>query len=112
MSGVTATTVLAAAAVASTAVSVYNGMEQKKDAKNALAQNQQAAAEQKKAADAQAKTAEEQMNAANRKSANTASVLDAATQAGKQGASGTMLTGAQGIDPNALNLSKNTLLGG
>jgi hypothetical protein len=39
-------------------------------------------------------------------------ILDAATQAGKGGASGTMLTGSQGIDPNLLSLGKNTLLGG
>ena len=31
---------------------------------------------------------------------------------GKAGASGTMLTGPGGIDPNALQLGKSTLLGG
>lgn len=111
MSGAT-TAIMAAAAVAGTAISYQNGQESKKAAANALEQNKKAAADQKAAADKQAKDAEESMNAANRKTPNTASILDQAQQAGKQGASGTMLTGAQGIDPNALNLSKNTLLGG
>lgn len=31
---------------------------------------------------------------------------------GQQGASGTMLTGPMGVDPNSLSLGKNTLLGG
>lgn len=31
---------------------------------------------------------------------------------GQQGASGTMLTGPMGVDPNSLSLGKNTVLGG
>lgn len=62
-------------------------------------------------AEKQAKAADEATNRANTKRADTGAALDSATQAGKAGASGTMLTGPQGIDPTALNLSKNTLLG-
>lgn len=104
MSGAS-TAIMAAAAVAGAAISYQNGQESKKAAANALEQSKKTAAEQTKAA-------EEANNAANRKTPNTASILDQAQQAGKQGASGTMLTGSQGVDPNALNLGKNTLLGG
>ena len=99
-----ATAVMAAAAVAGAAISYANGQEQKKAAEKA---RQQAEANAKK----QEKAADEATNRANTKRADTGAALDSATQAGKAGASGTMLTGPQGIDPAALNLSKNTLLG-
>ena len=104
MSGVTAMGVMAAAAVAGTVVSIYNGQEQKKSAEKAASQAQANAQKQEKAAD-------EATNRTNSKRADTGAALDSATQAGKAGASGTMLTGPQGIDPAALNLGKNTLLG-
>ena len=103
MSGA-ATAVMAAATVAGVAVAYNNGQEQKKAAEKA---SQQAEANAKK----QEKAADEAANRANTKRADTGAALDSATQAGKAGASGTMLTGPQGIDPAALNLSKNTLLG-
>lgn len=92
------------AAVAGAAIAYNNGQEQKKAAEKA---SQQAEANAKK----QEKAADEATNRANTKRADTGAALDSATQAGKAGASGTMLTGPQGIDPAALNLSKNTLLG-
>lgn len=95
---------MAAAAVAGAAIAYNNGQEQKKAAEKA---SQQAEANAKK----QEKAADEATNRANTKRADTGAALDLATQAGKAGASGTMLTGPQGIDPAALNLSKNTLLG-
>lgn len=95
---------MAAAAVAGAAIAYNNGQEQKKAAEKA---SQQAEANAKK----QEKAADEATNRANTKRADTGAALDWATQAGKAGASGTMLTGPQGIDPAALNLSKNTLLG-
>lgn len=103
MSGATSV-VMAVAAVAGAAVSYQNGQEQKKSAEKAASQAQANAQKQEKAAD-------EATNRANTKRADTGAALDSATQAGKAGASGTMLTGPQGIDPAALNLSKNTLLG-
>lgn len=96
--------IMAAAAVAGAAVAYQNGQEQKKSAEKAASQAQANAQKQEKAAD-------EATNRANTKRADTGAALDSATQAGKAGASGTMLTGPQGIDPAALNLSKNTLLG-
>ena len=59
----------------------------------------------------QLKTAEESSNKYSAKRPNSTAMLAATEQAAKSGASGTMLTGPQGIDPNALSLSKNTLLG-
>ena len=103
MSGAT-TAVLATAAVVGTAVAYQNGRDQKKAAERAAQQAEANAKKQEKAAD-------EASNRANSKRADTGAALDLATQAGKAGASGTMLTGPQGIDPAALNLSKNTLLG-
>lgn len=95
---------MAAAAVAGAAIAYNNGQEQKKAAEKASRQAEANAKKQEKAAD-------EATNRANTKRADTGAALDSATQAGKAGASGTMLTGPQGIDPAALNLSKNTLLG-
>lgn len=99
-----ATAVLAAAAVAGTAYSIYSG-ERSADAQASAqkeARNNALKAEQ---------NAQQATNRANQKKPDTAGILDAASQSGKAGASGTMLTGPQGIDPAALNLGKNTLLG-
>lgn len=103
MSGAT-TAVLATAAVVGTAVAYQNGQDQKKAAERAAQQAQANAQKQEKAAD-------EAINRANQKRADPMAAMDAAIQAGKSGASGTMLTGPQGIDPAALSLGKNTLLG-
>lgn len=96
--------VLAAAAVAGTAYTVYSGE------KNASAQKK-AQAQATKTAGAQATAADQAMNAANQKRPDTSAILDAATQAGRGGISGTMLTGASGVDKNAMALGKSTLLG-
>lgn len=102
--GATAAWVMAGAAVAGAAVSYQNGQEQKKAAERASQQAQANAQKQEKAAD-------EATNRANQKRADTGAALDAASQSGKAGASGTMLTGPQGVDSNTLNLGKSTLLG-
>lgn len=99
-----ATVVAAVAAVAGAGVAYQNGQDQKKAAENSANQAQANALKQEKAAD-------QATNRANQKKPDTSAILDAATQAGKAGASGTMLTGPQGIDPNLLNLGKSTLLG-
>lgn len=105
MSGVTTLTYVAiATAAASTYVSYQNGQDQKEAAKNAQQQAQANADKQEKAAD-------QATNRENQKKPNLGAILDAATQAGKGGASGTMLTGPQGIDPASLTLGRNTLLG-
>lgn len=92
------------AAVIGAAASIYTGSQQAKAQKKAQAQAQANAEKQASAAD-------QAFNAANQKRPDVSAILDAATQAGRGGVSGTMLTGAQGIDPNALTLGRSTLLG-
>lgn len=103
--GVSATAVLAGAAVAATAYTVYAGERAASAQADAQNRAREAAAKQEKAAD-------EATNRANQKRPDTMAILDAAAQAGKGGGAGTMLTGPQGVDPAALQLGKNTLLGG
>lgn len=98
MSGVVAATVVAAAAT------IYTGNKQEKAQKKAQAATQANA-------DKQATAAEQAFNASNQKRPDTSAILDAATQAGRGGVSGTMLTGASGVDKNALALGRNALLG-
>ena len=65
----------------------------------------------KDAALKQESAADQANNKANQKRPDTMAILDQAAQSGKGGASGTMLTGAAGVDPSALNLGRSTLLG-
>jgi hypothetical protein len=67
--------------------------------------------QQQQLMDKQLKAGEESLNRANQKTPNTSRIVDQATQAGRAGASGTMLTGAAGVDPTTLQLGKSTLLG-
>jgi flagellar biosynthesis component FlhA len=94
---------LALAAIAgSTAVGLYTANEQKQA-------QREAASEAKKAAATTEQQAQQANNKANQKAPDMEALLKANT--GKGGASGTMLTGPAGIDPTALALGKNTLLG-
>lgn len=99
-----ATAILATAAAVGTAYSVYSG-ERSADAQASAQRQAQANAEK------QAAQADQDFNRANQKKPDTAGIISAAQQAGKGGASGTMLTGPQGVDPNSLTLGKSTLLG-
>lgn len=94
---------IAAAAVVSAGVSYHQGQQQARAQKKAADVAKQNAAKQ-------AQLAEQELNAANKKRANTSGIMSAAQQAGKSGASGTMLTGPGGAGP--LPLGKSTLLGG
>lgn len=99
-----ATVIAAGAAVAGAAVAYQNGQEQKKSAEASMNQAKANALKQEKQADQDA-------NRMNQKKPDTAGILAAASQAGKGGVAGTMLTGPAGVDPNTLSLGKNTLLG-
>lgn len=113
MSGaVTATTVLAAAAVTATAYSIYSGEQQQKKQGEALNQQKQMQSEAKVAAEKQQATAEQNVNKANSKQPDAGAILSAATQAAKGGPAGTMLTGPMGVNQADLSLGKSTLLGG
>lgn len=98
----------AIAAVAISAIgvgySIYSGEKNAKAQASAQAQSQANA-------QSQAALADQANNAANQKRPDTSSILSAASQAGRAGVSGTMLTGPTGIDPNSLTLGKSTLLG-
>lgn len=95
-----AAVITAVAAVASAATAYQSSQQQESASKKSQA-----------LAEKNAKAAEEATNKADRKSPDTAAILSAAEQAGKSGASSTMLTGSSGIDPSALTLGKSTLLG-
>ena len=110
MSG--AMTVMAVAAVASTAYSIYAGERAADKQQEALSQQRTAQAEAKTAAEKQQQTSEQAVNRANAKSPDAGAIMSAATQAAKGGPAGTMLTGPQGVNTADLNLGKTTLLGG
>lgn len=95
----------------SAAAAVAGVVMQSQAASKAAKQQDSAQKQAQVNADKAAREADQASNKANQKSPDTAAILSAAEQAGKGGASGTMLTGAQGIDPNALALGKSTLLG-
>jgi hypothetical protein len=99
--GVTA----AVAAVVGTSYAVYSG-------ERAASAQKDAAQKAEQNAKVQADQADQAVNRANGKKPDIGAMLAANQQAAKGGQSGTMLTGPAGIDPNVLNLGKNTLLGG
>lgn len=63
------------------------------------------------AAQKNAMLADEANNQANAKSPDMSGLMAANLAAGKQGASGTLLTGPGGIDPSQLTLGQSSLLG-
>jgi len=95
--GVTA----AVAAVVGTSYAVYSG-------ERAANEQERAMKKQEKTAATQANLADMANNKANRKTPNIAAIM----QGNKSGVGSTMLTGPQGVDPGALTLGRNTLLGG
>lgn len=95
----------AVTAVVSTGYSIYAG-ERAKD------QQKQAQQEARVAAQKQATQADQAFNAANKKKPDVNAMLQNNQAAGDMGGGGaTMLTGPTGVDPAALTLGKNTLLG-
>lgn len=91
-------------AAAGTAASMYSSRQGQIAQKDAGQQAVQAAQKNTMLAD-------EANNQANARSPDVAAMLAANMAAGKQGASGTMLTGPGGIDPSQLTLGQSTLLG-
>lgn len=84
---------------------------------SAVMANQQAKAQegaQNQAAKAAAATAQQQEyanNKANAKTPDISAILQGNANAARGGLSSTMLTGPGGVQPGALSLGKNTLLG-
>lgn len=112
----TGATTLAAVAVGAIAVgtgySIYSGERAAGQQKEALRKQAGAQEQAKMEAISQERQSSEAMGRANRKQPNVAGIMAASSQAAQGGPSGTMLTGPMGVDPNALSLGKNTLLGG
>jgi len=100
MSG--AVTAAAIAGVVGTAYSIYSGEKQSKQARSAQRDAENRARKQEE-------QAEQDTNRARSNTPDTAALLQ---QAASPGGASTMLTGAQGVDPNQLNLGKTNLLGG
>lgn len=88
-------------AIGTTAVAAYSANEQSKAGNRAADRAKQAAA-----------TQEQQFNKLNGKRPDLGALTDANSLDSKAGASGTLLTGPAGVDPNKLLLGKTTLLGG
>jgi hypothetical protein len=96
-------TLLAAAALAGTATSVYQGEQQRSAQRKA---GEQAKQDATKAAAQQTR----ETNAVNARAPNVGALLSANQQAAAGG--GASLTGPGGIDPNLLTLGRPSLLGG
>ena len=104
-----AVTAVVAAVGASTYVAVKSANEQRRVQEKALAEQRQANERAEQRALAEESRAEQEYNRANRQNVDVESALDASELSAQQGASGTLLTGSMGVDPNELNLSRNTL---
>ena len=90
---------------------VYSGEQQRRQQKKQLRMQEQANADARKQAKEAADRADVEMNKANRKRADVSAIQSKEEQAAKGGVASTMLTGAQGINPDQYNLGGNTLLG-
>ena len=104
--------VAAIAAVGSTVVAVTSANNQRKVQERAIEDQSQANESAEQRAKAEQQRSEQEYNRANRQNVDVESALAASELSAQQGASGTLLTGSMGVDPNQLNLSQNTLLGG
>ena len=90
---------------------VYSGERQKRQQRKQLRMQEQANADARKQAKMAADRADIEMNRANRKKADVSAIQSKEEQAAKEGVASTMLTGAQGINPDEYNLGGSTLLG-
>ena len=101
--------VTAAATAAGVGYTIASGEDAKKKQAQALSRQESAQTQAVNAAQGQRKKSEMAINQANRATPNVQGIMESASAMG--GAGGTMLTGPTGVDPNALELGKSTLLG-
>jgi hypothetical protein len=101
--------VTAAATAAGVGYTIASGEDAKRKQAQALSRQESAQTQAVNAAQGQRKKSEMAINQANRATPNVQGIMESASAMG--GASGTMLTGSTGVDPNALALGKSTLLG-
>ena len=102
----------AIAAIGTTIASVSAANEQRKIQKKQMEQQRRANEQALTRAEEEKQRSEMEYNRANRQNVDVESALDASKLSPKQGASGTLLTGSMGVNPEELDTSKNTLLGG
>lgn len=100
-----------ALAITGVVAGLYSSNKSNQNAKKAYALQADANKQAEANALSQEKAADEASNAANMKTPDTAAMMSSAMLSGKAGASGTMLTGAQGVKKDKLGLSKSNLLG-
>lgn len=103
------------ATAAMAVLGAYSAHSQSQQASKALdaqkTASDQATTQAKATAEAATKANDEATNRANPKAADLTAMSSSNALAAKGGASGTMLTGPQGVDPSTLLLGKTTLLG-
>ncbi len=100
------------AVAASTYVSVKSANEQRRVQEKALEEQRKSNERAEQRAVQEEQRTEQEYNRQNRQTVDASNALDASQLAAQEGGGGTLLTGTMGVDPNELNLSKNTLLGG
>jgi hypothetical protein len=110
--GTIAAIVSAAAAVGGVTHGVIEGERAKTKSKRSLADQQRAQSDARNKAAADTANAERQNRKAARASADVGGLLTDAQLLAAQGLGATNTSGAQGVDPNRLKLSKASLLGG
>lgn len=103
--GIDPVTAVIGSAILGAVTSGIQGQQQAKQAKKASAQAQQNA-------DRLYAQQDQENNRRNARGPDVNALFAQNELEGQQGASGTMLTGPMGVDPNSLMLGKNTLLGG
>lgn len=112
---ITATTIIAGAALAVGAAGVGYTIAAGEDAKrkqaDALGKQERAQTQAVASAEKQSQQSQQLVNRANQKRPDVSSIMQAAADSSKGGAAGTMLTGPTGVDPNSLALGKSSLLG-
>lgn len=96
--------VITAAAIVSTGMQIYSANKQAKAQERAASQAADSARKQ-------ASSAEQAQNKANGKRPDVSGIAAANAASATGGSGSTMLTGPMGIDANALQLGRNTLLG-
>ncbi len=106
-------TAIVAAASTYTAVTAKNAAdEQRRVQQKALEEQRKSNERAEQRAVLEEQRTEQEYNRQNRQTVDAARAVDTSELAAREGGGGTLLTGAMGVDPNELNLSKNTLLGG
>ncbi len=100
------------ATVASTVVAVNSANKQRRVQEKALEEQRRSNEKAEQRAVQEQERTEQEYNRANQKRAEIEKTVDESELSAQEGGGGTLLTGPSGVDPNTLNLSKNTLLGG